>query len=114
MSQLLGFSTSQIWYTTVYVPDAVPATTLTAPVPGSSVTFGLLVLTCVSVTVVSVAAAPLSVSFTSTFATATPPAAPLDTVPASSVATIAAALTSTVAVAVSQLDGFSTSQIVYG
>ena len=92
----------------------MPGATVTAPVAGFSVTFGLVVLTWVSVTVASVTGTPLSVSLTSTFGTATPPFAPLGTVPLSSTASITAALTTIVAVAVSQFVGFSTSQIVYG
>ena len=109
--QLVGFRISQISYVTVYVPDGVPGATLTSPVAGFSVTFGLVVLTCVSVTVASVAGSPLSVSLTRTFGTATPPAAPLATVPVSFTASITAAPTVTVTVAVSQLVGFRTSQI---
>ena len=94
------------------MPAGVPAATSTAPVAGFSVTFGCVVASCDSVTVASVAGAPLSVSLTSTSATAVPPVAPLATVPVSSTASITAASTTSVAVAVSQFVGFSTSQIV--
>ena len=93
VSQFVGFSCSQIWYTSVYVPAGVPGATFTAPVAGSIVTFGFVVLTCVSVTVASVAGTPFSVSFTSTFGTAVPPAAPFATAPVSSTASIARAVT---------------------
>ena len=88
--------------------------TLTAPVAGFKVTFGLVVASCVIVTVASVAGAPFKVSFTNTFGTPTPPTRPLATVPVSSTASITAGLTTIVAVAVSQFVGFNTSQIVYG
>ena len=61
----------------------------------------------------TVACAPSSVSLASTVPTV-PPAAPLTGPRVSSLATIGAALTVIVATAVSQLDGFRTSQIVYG
>ena len=74
----------------MYVPAGVPGATLTAPVAGFSVTFGFVVESWVRVTVASVAGAPLSVSFTRTFGTATPPEAPSATVPVSLTALIAA------------------------
>ena len=111
MLQFVGLSCSQIWYVTVYVPAGVPGATTTSPVAGFSVTFGFVVAVCVSTTVASVAGAPFSVSFTSTFGTATPPAAPFATVPLSGFATIAAAPTVTVTWATSQFDGFRISQI---
>ncbi len=95
------------------MPAGVPGATVTAPVAGFSVTFGLVVLTCVITTVASVAGTPLSVSLTSTFGTAVPPVAPLGTVPLSSTASITAAPTVTVAIATSQFVGFSVSQISY-
>ena len=79
--------------------------TVTVPVAGFKVTFGLVVLTCVITTFAKVAGPPLSVSFTNTFGTPTPPTKPFGTVPVSGFATIGAAVTSTVIVAVSQLDG---------
>ena len=42
VSQLVGLSCSQIRYTRVYVPAGVPGATVTAPVAGFSVTFGLV------------------------------------------------------------------------
>mgnify|MGYP000013354010 CR=1 FL=1 len=77
----------------MYVPAGVPGATLTAPVAGSSVTFGFVVVTCVRFTVASVAGTPLSVSLTRTFGTAVPPDAPDATVPVSSTASIGAAVT---------------------
>ncbi len=79
---------------------------------GSRVTLGLVVETCASETVARVAGAVFSVSLTSTFGTAVPPAAPFATEPVSSTASMGAGRTTTVAVAVSQLVGFRISQIV--
>ena len=95
----------------MYTPAGVFGATLTAPVAGFKVTFGFVVLTCVITTFAKVAGAPLSVSFTNTFATAVPPTSPLATVPASGFATIGAAPTVMVASATSQLVGLSCSQI---
>ena len=98
----------------MYVPATVPGATFTAPDAGLIVTFGLVVLTWLIVMLANVAGWPSSVSLTSTFATAVPPAAPLETVPLSLTASMTAAFTDTVAMALSQLDGFRTSQIWYG
>ena len=90
----------------------MPGATLTWPVAGSSVTFGLDVETWARLTFASTTGWPLSVSLTSTLGTATPPLAPLATAPVSSTALMGAASTVTVTVAVEQLAGLSTSQIV--
>ena len=89
----------------------MPGATFTSPVAGLSVTFGLVVAIWDKVTVASVAGAPLSVSLTRTFGTATPPEAPLATVPVSFTASMTAAPTVTVTVAVSQFVGLRISQI---
>ena len=92
------------------MPAGVPAATFTAPVAGFSVTFGFVVADWVTTTFASVAGKPLSVSLTSTFGTAVPPAAPLATVPVSATASIGAAPTVTVTWATSQFEGLRISQ----
>ena len=112
VSQFVGFSCSQIRYVTVYVPAGVAGATFTAPVAGSRVTFGWVVLTWLIVTLASVAGAPFKVSLASTLGTAVPPDAPDATEPVSLTASIGEAETTTVAAALSQLFGLRTSQIV--
>ncbi|MGY0504695.1 hypothetical protein, partial [Luteimonas sp. e5] len=102
LSQLLGFSTSQIVYGYVYVPAGVPADTVIVPsgfitrpacglVPGVSVTWD------------GTTGEPFKVSFTSTDVVV-PPEPPLIGAPekSSSTASITGALTVTVMLAVSQ------------
>ena len=93
----------------MYVPAAVPAATLTAPVAGSRDTLTLDVETCDRITFAVIAAAPARVSLPSTLTTAVPP--PAGTEPASSTASIAPALTVIETTAVSQLAGALASQI---
>ena len=98
VSQFVGFTISQIRYTKVYVPAAVPGATLTPPVAGLMVTFGSVVLTWVITTVANVAGAPFSVSLTNTLGTATPPVAPFATMPLSLTASITTLVTGVVTV----------------
>ena len=72
---------------------------------------GLPLDTSVRMTLDVVAAAPPSVSLTSTFGTAVPPVPDVVVAPASLFATIAPALTGTVTVAFEQLPGAFVSQM---
>ena len=73
-SQFEAAAISQIRYTSVWIPTAVPAATSTAPVAGSSATPSEVDDCCVSVTCAGVAGMPPSRSLARTFATAVPPA----------------------------------------
>src|SRR5947209_18369097 len=71
--QFDGLAVSQIRYSSVCTPAAVPDATDTAPVAALSVTPGLLDDSTFSVTCPSVAGDPSNVSFASTLAIGVPP-----------------------------------------
>ena len=92
----------------LFVPAVVPAATATEPVAGFGVIPAFVDESWVRLTLVRVAAAPLNLSLTRTFATAIPPV--LGDVAASFTASIANGMTLMVTVAVSQLIRLARSQ----